>query len=373
MSAAVVSSLDSLYRQMVEAAVLAPSAENLQPWHFTVANNCLTVSLDARRRLPSDVDCMLSLTGIGAAIENAIVAARQQAIEPVVVCRSVREAAPAQPFVEIADIRAGAAGVPDGLYSQIATRCTTRRMEARIVAREVLVRLSAAARAFPQVRIDWVMERPRLRKLAQMVGMGNRIRFEHEPFHREFYESIRFSDERARTTRDGLDARTLQLPLGVQSVLQSLRFWPRMRLANVLGFSRGVARQAAQEVSASGAVGILSVEAPGTRDFVEGGRALERIWLAAQSEKLVFHPTASLPVFLAHANRTAGEALLAKHRRVVSEMSRAFSVLFPHLADRTIQMVFRVGEGAPATVRSLRRPLEDVLSFGVAASEPPSV
>ena len=62
--------------RMIEAAILAPSAENTQPWRFAIDGDRLLVGIDRSRTLASDVDDMLTLTGIGAAIENAVIAAR---------------------------------------------------------------------------------------------------------------------------------------------------------------------------------------------------------------------------------------------------------------------------------------------------------
>jgi hypothetical protein len=132
-----------------------------------------------------------------------------------------------------------------------------------------------------------------------------------------------------------------------------------MYVANMLGFSRGVALQSVQEVCSSGAVGILSVDKPEMREFIEGGRALERLWLTAQSEGLGFHPMASVPVFIAHAQRTDGSALLLKHRSVVEQIQHRCLQLLPQLATRSLQMTFRAGFGPPPPVRSLRRPGTD--------------
>ena len=50
-------SRDQLVR-MVEAASLAPSAENTQPWRFAIDSDRLLVGIDRSRTLASDVDDM---------------------------------------------------------------------------------------------------------------------------------------------------------------------------------------------------------------------------------------------------------------------------------------------------------------------------
>ena len=349
--------------RIVEAAVLAPSAENLQPWQFQVEDDSLVVSLDRSRQLASDVDQMLGLTAIGTCIENAVVAASTEGLRADVdfLAESLRSRSTPD-YLPIARLGFLDGGVPDPLAAFIESRCTSRRMDPRReVAEGMLRELVQSCREHSDVTVHWV-NAEQLWEFAELVGIGNRIRFEHRPFHEELYGSLRFTADEARRTRDGLDVATLQLPFGVASIMHVLRTWYRMKWANIAGFSRGVARQATQEVIRSGVVGFLTVPVPNIEHFVQGGRALERLWLTATQLGLCFHPTASLPVFLAHA-RAGGHQLLPGHRQLAEGMSERFYRLFPSLAGRTIQMAFRIGYGPKPPVRTLRRPLTAVLDL----------
>lgn len=349
-------SSDTLTR-IVEAATLAPSAENLQPWRFRTADDSIHVSLDLTRQLASDVGRMLGLTGIGAAIENAVIAASWEQLrtevehmEPNSTCDTCNTVLP------VAQMRFEEGyGAPDPLAEFIRGRCTSRRMEATSVAKDKLEAIGDSIRVFEDAELHWVDEQ-RLPEFAQLVGIGNRIRFEHRPFHAELYHSLRFDAVEVERTRDGLDVATLQLPRGVISIMYFLRTWPRMQLANLLGFSRGVQRQATAEVMKSGAVGFITVPAAEAEMFVQGGRAFERMWLTATRLGLCFHPTASLPVFLAHA-RDGCAQLLPKHAAAAGEMSKRFLKLFSDVGGRVVQMAFRIGYGPTAPARSLRRSL----------------
>jgi hypothetical protein len=236
-------------------------------------------------------------------------------------------------------------------------------MDDRPVEKSQLNELEESCRSFPGVRVHWV-DRERLFQFARLVGIGNQIRFEYEPFHDELYKNLRLTKEEAERTRDGLDVATLQLPAALTWLLSALRTWRRMKLFNTFfGFSRTAAKQTAQEVCNSGAIGFLTVPAPNPQDYVEGGRALERIWLTAIRLGLAFHPTASLPVFLAYA-RVGAHRKLPRHEQVIADMARQFNGLYPDVAGRTVQMAFRVGyTSQPPAVRSLRRSVEDVLRF----------
>ena len=351
-------------RDIVRAAIQAPSAENTQPWRFLYEGGELLICLDQSRALASDVDCMLDLTSLGACLENAIIAAREAGYEPTVtIVFDSKQVQQLDCNVPVAKIGFGIPASSDPLFPYLSDRCTSRRMHRTAIEQPQLEELSPSISNFPAVRLDWVTKPQEMRQIGHLLGIGNRIRFEHEPFHREFYENIRSSQQAVEETNDGLDLATLQLPTGVASILTFLRKWPRMKIANALGFSRSVARQAAAEVRSSGALGVLTVDSALAENFLQGGRALERLWLSATAANLGFHPAAALAVFMAYAERTDGTLLLPKHQQMAENMQQRFYRLYPHLSGRTLQMVFRVGYSAKPKVRSLRRKVKDVLEF----------
>jgi len=225
-----------------------------------------------------------------------------------------------------------------------------------------LARIAEAAGGFPQVRLDWVDDRRRIRSFARVIAASDRFRFEYEPFHQEIYRQLRFSAEEAERTRDGLDLRTLELPPGTGLVLRLLRSWPRMRLLNRLRLNRLLTAPSALSVWKSGALGVVSLPDPSNSNFLEGGRAFQRIWLAAQAEGLAMQPLGSLPVFLGHLEQLRGERLTAAHQGLSRRLGERFRRLVPAAMDRTLLMVFRLGHASPPNVRSLRRKAEDVMS-----------
>jgi len=349
-------------RELVDAAVLAPSPDNNQPWQFAPGPDGLTIDLDPRRALPSDVNSMFDLLGLGAAVENACIAARKLGYEPRVDYGS-------RPTARIT-LSAGGRG--DSLFPHLAARCTCRKLySTRPLPDRSVDHMAWAARRFSAVELDWITDRPRIRAFARLIMKSDRIRFEYEPFHNEIFRQLRFSTDEVERTRDGLDVRTLELPPGTGVILQKLRPWKRMKWVHRLGLGRLLTLPSALSVIRSGALGVLWACEPTPTRFLEGGRALQRIWLSAHAEGLSLQPLGSLPIFIAHVEQLRGRKLRPQHERLVRKLMRRFEDLLPAAHRRTLLMLFRLGYATAPKFRSLRRPAEEV-TVGSTAEAPSS-
>lgn len=346
--------------ELVEKAVLAPSPDNNQPWQFVASKEHLDVYLDPSRALPSDVNRMFDLMGIGAAIENADIAARQCGFTLEVSTPLACGTTGAEPH-PVARLTPVPGGTPDPLHDWLDQRVTNRKLyTARPLAEGVLSRLSAVVSPPGEVQVDWIADRSRIRAFARLIAISDRFRFEYEPFHHEVFRQLRFSAAEAERTRDGLDVRTLELPPGAAAALALLRPWPRMRFLNRTRLGRLLTVPSALSVWRSGALGLLTLPEATTAGFLAGGRAFQRIWLAAQSEHLALQPLGSLPILIAQMEQLGGKNLTPSHQRLAQRLQTRLSALVPSTAGRTLLMVFRVGQAARPAVRALRRKAEDV-------------
>lgn len=353
--------------EIVRAATLAPSPDNNQPWRFRFEGQTLLLEHDAARALPSDVERMFDLQGLGAAIENACIAASRLGFAGNV----HYSAGGAESAVARIEFQPGAA--PDPLGPYLAERRTSRRgYRRRSVSEETLRRLRDEARAAaPQVQVDWLSQRSQIRRLAALVAAGDRIRFEYREFHAELFRQLRFTAQAAERTRDGLDLRLLALPPGGSWALGMLRSWSVMKLLNRVGASRLLAAPSALAVWQSGAIAVLSVPAAEPAEFLAAGRALERLWLAATREGLCVHPLGSLPILLRRcelsrtlraAPQKCGDAPLSPaHRRLSDRIALHLGEMLPETASRTVTMLLRLGYGRSEAIQSLRRPSQEVL------------
>ncbi len=352
---------DAVVHSIVEAALRAPSAENTQPWLLKWRDQKLEVRHDRSKKMASDVGSMLDFTGLGALVESLVLASSTHGLSArVETLPAERDSDQSSPVVAVLTFRKSTKA-PDPLASFLPKRCTTRRMDpTRQVSREDRAAIATAAQAYPGVRIEWVSN-DALPEIAHLTGLATSLRFEYRDFHQEIYSNLRFTHEEATRSCDGLDMATLQLPWGVAGALQFFRKWPRARLANLLGFSRAVGDTAAKEVRRSGAVGFLVVEAPSQEAFLAGGRAFLQAWLEATCLGLAFHPTAALPVFVRHGERGVSDSAPTDCHDRARRLADRFRRSKAEPKGGVLQMMFRVGYGAPPSARTLRKASSEVM------------
>jgi hypothetical protein len=319
---------------LIDAAILAPSPDNNQPWRFTVGTDHIEVHLDLTQSLPSDVNHMFDLTAIGAAVENACVAARELGFEPHVESLWQKSTGEQQgESIPAARITWSPGGESDPLYPQITRRHTNRNWySTKAIDPSTLAGLAAEAEQFPGVHVHWLTSRRDIWRFAWLIGRSDRMRFEKEPFHRELYKQLRFTPAEAESTRDGLDLRTLALPPGSSVVLKLLRSWRLLSLLNNFGMSRMLALPAVPQAARSGAIGVLAVERASAEQYLAGGRAFERLWLRGTAAGLALHPLGSLPIYLMQEAHASAGTL----RQKVGD-------LIPASADQQLQIAFRIG------------------------------
>ncbi len=298
---------------------------------------------------------MFDMTAIGAAVENAVIAAAKHGQSSDVIW------SPNANFKvgsddPIAEIRLGPNGAADPLYSAIEARCTCRKMFSAVpLESDILRQLRASCECFPEVQVTWLTQREEKKQFGKLIAATDALRFQHRPFHEELFHQLRFRKTEVESTCDGLDVRTLELPWGLTSMLRLLRSWNVMRMVHNLRLTSLLTIPSAISVQKSGAIAIVSVPTSTAEHFFIGGRAIERLWLAGTNLGLSMHPLGSLPIFLLQPDPPPA------FQNVIEKVRRSVHSLMPGMGERVIQLGLRVGFSSPPSERSRRRNPNEVI------------
>ena len=334
-------------RSILQAAVCAPSADNHHCFALNVSSDRFALSGNTEFLRSPYHRKILSLISFGAAAE----------------CMIIRAAA--------LGYRAGATWQPDPLQSgRIVELRFTRTepcatawdsaIERRHTNRRVFFsgpRLgSADLTQFAQrldgldgIALKFFDSGPERSALLRLVAIAEAERFNTRALHHDLFSSIRFDVGWHSSADDGLPPAALGVEPGTRWLFSQLRRWPLVNALRHFGVHRLIGSRAAYlPCRLAPHRGVLTTSRGIEQGAVVAGRALQRIWLEAETRGLAFQPL-------------AGAALLALpgYHDVPSSTSERLRRGWKTLTDDTPVLVFRLGRAPRPAIRTKRRPVEN--------------
>ncbi|MGH3897770.1 MAG: Rv1355c family protein [Pseudonocardiaceae bacterium] len=354
-------------RFVVGCATLAPSGGNAQPWRFACQGATFVGAMDSARTSILDIDGRANCLALGAALEAALIGARALGFAT----QTVVHSAPGAPRWEVTLQRAGApAATPE--LALLRERCCNRvSVPSPPIPPEDLAGLVASARS---LHVEIAADPVALGKLGEALAELDRVRLLSPAFHRELFSEIRWTRDEALATRDGIDLASLELGAADLAAFDLIRSAPTTEALGQLGLGRlGLGRALGDGSRTAfrnaGAALVIGVRSTDHACLVEAGRDLLRLWLDATARRIGVHPWGS-PFFYQHL-REAGSTLDAWQRDVIAHSRRIFAEAVPFEENLTVLLVLRLTTGTRPTARSVRRAVDDVLSFTDSCTDDP--
>lgn len=343
------------FNEFIEAASLAPSADNMQPWEFRKQGDAIEVFCANPRVLPTDVVAMFAWVAIGAAIQNIVIAARAKGLVATVDYNS-----PEKSFERAAVIRFSKGKANTYLGKYIALRTTNRcPFDAVPLEESFLFDLKKHAEGL-DANIHWTTNPADFERMASMDARSSYIRLSHKPLHDELFDILRFTKKDIETTRFGLTFESLEVPKFAVAFARQLKYWSVNRVVSRLGFDRLVARQLSVKLKKSGALCLITARRCDPVAYMEAGRTMEQFWLAATSEGLSVQPYGVLPQYLTKVE-IEPETFLPKYIEVIRSHSKTFYSIFTGAKGEFPAIVLRIGKAEKQSARSNIRLLPDQL------------
>ena len=331
-------------RDILEAGVWAPSAENRHVFRHSVQGASVRLHLDPALAHVSADQYYVALLSIGAVIENMCLAAGVHALDGQ--WQRGDGGATADVVVTFQPGRQP----PDELAEHIKQRHTNRRpmfQGPRLHAAEQRVIEAALAPLGERWRVQWFDDKRSRIALCKLMVEAETHRFANAQLHQAMFDGIRFDVGWRDGASEGLPPATLQIEPGMRIAFAGLRHWPFMRTLARLGLHRGVAWRASY-MPARWSPHLCVVTSRATLDtrddIIEAGRAMQRTWLAATQFNLAVQPFAA-----AVALARPGPGALDESARTA--LVRGWQKLMP---DAQPVMVFRLGYAMPPSVRAGR-------------------
>ncbi|HEY0979026.1 MAG TPA: Rv1355c family protein [Flavobacteriales bacterium] len=347
--------------QLVQAGGAAPSAGNAQPWKFLWHDRRLLLFHDQGRSASFwDPDHFIAQVALGTCVENVVLEAHGMGLEVQVSAFPVKAVPALVAAFEFPADRTSVAEAHDAdrLVPMIGVRCTDRKNVARVALPDGLKdTLDRLASGIAGCRAHFVEDPQRLDALARICGAAERIRVVNPIGHREFFHhELRWTREEAERTRDGLDIATLEVSIADDAGLRVAADPKAMALIDDWRGGRGLERLSGRALRAASGVALISVAQDDPLGRLNGGRAAERLWMAANAAGWAVHPV-SAPIFLGRAAAMLGEGLRDHERTELLDLHQQLLTLWGITPRHPLFMV-RLSPAHGPSVRSLRLPVE---------------
>lgn len=353
-----------LARVLVGAAALAPSGGNMQPWLWLLRDGRLHLFHDyTRSESLTDFRGLAGMAALGAAAESVRLAAHARGIELSV---DAFPGADGSPLVAAIDRLPGPgpraeARWREDLAALLGARHTGRKSgPRRPLDPGVLAALRDATRSIDGADLHVLTRDDDLAEIAALMGECDRLRLINRRFNREMFGEVRWTAEEAQTTRDGLLIDTLELTASDRAALTMCSRADALAFLPVIGGGRGLTKISTKAIASASGVGLLTVPRVTRADFFRGGRALQRMWLAAHGLEVALWPMTVLIYMFTRLLHGDGEDLDALTIDELRALRPRFERLFPGAGQGEV-LLFRLAPAEAPTLRSLRRPVEEIL------------
>ncbi|MBT1077139.1 nitroreductase [Geobacter grbiciae] len=346
------------YQELLKAAVQAPSGDNCQPWRFEVKGDRIRIfNLPERDTSLFNYRQRASLVAHGALIENLVLAAEANGYS----ANTVLLPDPTNPeLVAIVDLLPSVSS-DARLASAIPQRCTNRRQyDGTLLTDEERRTLLHAAEGMSG-SVVLTHNKNEQSTVADVIALNDRLVFENQYLHAFLFDHIRWDDQEARATLDGLDIKTLDLAPPDRLMFPLLKNWSLVKILTAVGVSHIIAANARKLAMSAGALGAVVVPGGSDEDYLNAGRILERIWLEATLLDLSFQVMTGITFLMQRIADGETEHLSTDQAKLVLD-SRVKLKSFVGKDDGVVAVMFRVGRSGPPSARSLRIPPERLVS-----------
>lgn len=347
--------MDTAYKEkltkIVTAAAAAPSGDNSQPWRFVSrAPDMLEFhALPERDNALLNVDDSGTFIALGAAIQNAELEAKALGFNPEI--RYGAEDSLTATFVLHGE---GNLSLKEQeLQRAIPLRHTNRKAYEKVPLteddRRALVEVAGETEG---VSLALVEDRESMSRISRALTTMEEIALKNKTLHKIFFESIFWSEERNAAGGHGLFIKTLELPPPARLLFKVLPYWLVASLLAKIGFPRMVAETNARQNASASAFGVITIDRFDRRNYIEAGRLLERVWLAAAARGMALQIVTGL-LFLSRAlDHNDSDAFSAPERARVRHASNQIREVLG--GEDEPFLTFRVGHALPPSAVSSR-------------------
>ena len=359
--------IPELLQEIIDSALKAPSAENIQPWKWIYSDKSLFLFADKSRPCSVLDKQMTSFEiALGAATENCILAAHAKGLE-VKASKAPGNGGSCVAYFRFYKNNSATpiAGTEphtyDKLHEQIHHRFTSRKVsKSDCIPEEAFALLQAAGESISGAKVSFLKTASELQEAKEILSAFERIRFMHLEENKYLMSTLRWSEHEALKFKNGIDFQSLALSPSEEAELKMSRAPGVLQLLKDWQGGRAFEKPVRRGIENAAAIGLISLPGDGTVSAFEGGRLTQRLWLTATENKIQLQPLQAAPLLLGALKEKNLLGFSESSLKELNLLREAFVKLFILKSNANAFILFRLSLTQPATTGSLRFPAKDV-------------
>jgi tRNA A37 threonylcarbamoyladenosine dehydratase len=352
---------------IVEAATKAPSGGNTQAWKWYYSKGNLYLFHDiSRSESLLDFDQLASYISFGAATENLILKSHEINLNPeLILFPLTSERRVICQFTFLKKQFISTKNSYDHLVSEIETRLTNRTIsERKVIAPDILKELKQVASSVDGAQLKIIDSIDEIEKIAHIVSSIERMRMMHKRGHSDFVNEIRWTQEENELKRDGIDLNTIDITAAEKTGLIVAKDWEVINTLKQWDKGYAFEKLSHKTVLSSSAICLITMPEYSPINYFNGGRSMQRTWLAANSMKISFQPQSPATFFFMRLLKGDGLEMEREMQEKIKKLRNEFVTIMNLDSDANDVFLFRLCISSEPKTKSLRRKLEDVLIYG---------
>lgn len=331
---------DLLLIILKEAAHHSPSGENAQPWQITVYNdNTIRIHVLGGRDISVyNTNNRTTYIACGALLENiSIVSQAHNHIAKI-------EIFPNDDSTCVAQIMFETTTKPHDenehrLFSALPHRQSNREAYQKASTASLTHTCSQEHKRHPECSIYTTDNKETIKNLARSASINDYLITHNKTFHSSFFSHVIW--ETSKTNKPGFYIPTLGISLIERLSLPFVKHWPIISALNYFGFYSFVTHNASRKMVQTSLMGSICIKEDKPDLYVEAGRTLERVWLAATASGLSFQVLAMpLLYFTKETNRSIFSDKEYNH---INQALNTIKESFPYENEIPV-LLFRTGK-----------------------------
>ncbi len=317
--------------KLIEAAIVAPSAGNNQPWKWMYKNGWLFLFHDKYWSWSwGDFNEMGAHMGLGTAIENVHLQSLLLGLDDNVALFPLVGEPKLIAAISFAKTGLVPSEMDKNLAENLYSRCTNRMLgERQKLPVEFYEQMHYLVTESSGVRLFYTENDAELDELGRIMAACDRIRMLHKQGHEEFYSEVRWSPDHAEETRDGIELAAVDISQGEIAGFYVGSDWEAISLLAQWGKGDGFRRYSNKTMKAASSALLFTIAGFEHEKLVNAGRAVQRVWIYANTQGVSVHPMLSPVFFFSRLIVGKGEGLPEFAKEELSELRESFLKIFP--------------------------------------------